>query len=241
MLVLFLFSLAWQQPVQACDGLSSALAHAREVRRQGGLSAAAAQLASVLQHRTPCVEASIAGWASTGWLEARATASGGGAKELLGPARSAIETLSAISARSRTWRVQSEYARAAITAAIAASQDERPEMLVYLVHARSLSDRLQLVGEEAEWPMPIDEIEGELWLEVDRYAEARAAYQRAIERSPHPSAWIGLARANHELGNSPAACEAYARASERAGGPLAAEARVYQASHACEGSRRSRP
>ena len=34
------------------------------------------------------------------------------------------------------------------------------------------------------WPLPIDEVEGELWLEVDRFTEARAAFERCRRRRP---------------------------------------------------------
>jgi hypothetical protein len=190
------------------------------------VAAAAPDLVSTAAAMPACVPLSVASWAVTGWLEARATASRGGAPEVLGPVRAVLATLEA-AARRATWRVQNEYARAAITAAIAASQDERPEMSVYLAHARGLSDRLALAGERAEWPLPIDELEGELWLEVDRYDEARAAYRRAVEAGAGPAALAGLARANDRLKDELAACDAYRRVLETADDPLASEARTY--------------
>jgi hypothetical protein len=203
-----------------------ALERASVRRNRAGVADAAPDLVSAAAAMPACVPLSVARWAVTGWLEARATASRGGAPEVLGPARAVLATLEA-AARRATWRVQNEYARAAITAAIAASQDERPEMSVYLAHARGLSDRLALAGERAEWPLPIDELEGELWLEVDRYDEARAAYRRAVAAGAGPSALVGLARASDRLNDEPAACDAYRRVLETADDPLASEARTY--------------
>lgn len=189
-----------------------------------------------MQQQPTCTPLSLANWAAAGWLEARATAARGGAPELVGPARAAIQRLTEVSGRSLAWRRHGEYAQAAIMAAIAASQDERPEMSLYLVHARALAERLTLTGEDAEWPLPINELEGELWLEVDRYAEARVAYQRAIDAFPYPAALVGLARASHELGDAQAACDTFRRASATAAGPLAEEARAYLSSETCNRS-----
>ena len=104
------------------------------------------------------------------------------------------------------------YADAAIRAAIDAAQDERDEMALYLAHARDLSSQLALLGGAAQWPLPIDEVEGELWFEVDRYVDARNAYERATRATNSPRAWIGLARAHVKLGETAAACDAYRHA-----------------------------
>jgi hypothetical protein len=205
---------------------SQALARASALRSRAGVAAATPELVSAAGKMPACLPLAIAGWAVTGWLEARATASKAGAPEVLGPARARLATLEAMSRRA-TWRVQNEYARAAITAAIAASQDERLEMGAYLVHARSLSDRLSLAGERAEWPLPIDELEGELWLEVDRFEEARTAYGRAVEAGGGPTALVGLARAADRLGDERAACGAYRRSLDSATDALAEEAQAY--------------
>ena len=84
-----------------------------------------------------------------------------------------------------------------------------------------------LAGEVAEWPLPIDELEGELWLEVDRYTEAREAYQRAVDAGGGPSALAGLARVSRRMNDERSACDAYRRAASAAAGVLAEEARAY--------------
>ncbi len=72
-------------------------------------------------------------------------------------------------------------------------------MALFLEHARALSVQMALTGAPARWPLPIDELEGELWFEVDRFTEARDAYERATKTTGQPAAWLGLARANARL------------------------------------------
>ena len=76
------------------------------------------------------------------------------------------------------------------------------------------------------WPLPIDEVEGELWFEVDRYVEARDAYERAVKGAASPNALVGLARAADKLGDRVAACSAYTRARGVPGLPAAAELEI---------------
>jgi len=78
----------------------------------------------------------------------------------------------------------------------------------------------------AQWPLPIDELEGELWLEVDRYPESRDAYARATRLKPSANAWVGLARANDKLGDVVGACAAYTQAQAFAGLPAAVEIEI---------------
>jgi len=142
--------------------------------------------------------------AMEGWRAARAIAPKGGALELLGPVNVRLKELDEIPGMS------ARYAETAIRAAVSAAQEERDEMALLLEHARSLSDLMGLAGgTPAEWPLPIDELEGELWLEVDRFPEARAAYEQATKLKPTPNAWIGLARAADKLGDIVTACRAY--------------------------------
>jgi tetratricopeptide (TPR) repeat protein len=141
--------------------------------------------------------------AMEGWRAARAIAPKGGALELLGPINVRLKELDEIPG------MPARYAETAIRAAVSAAQEEREEMALLLEHARSLSDLLELAGTPAVWPLPIDELEGELWLEVDRFPEARDAYERATKLKPTPNAWIGLARAADKLGDVVTACLAY--------------------------------
>src|SRR4029453_12769913 len=96
--------------------------------------------------------------AMEGWRAARAIAPKGGALELLGPVNIRLKELDEIPGMS------ARYAGRAIRGAVSAAQEERDEMGLLLEHARSLSDLLALAGTPAEWPLPIDELEGGLGL-----------------------------------------------------------------------------
>src|SRR5688500_19557960 len=85
---------------------------------------------------------------------------------------------------------------------------------------------MALAGAAPQSPLPIDELEGELWLEVDRYTEARDAYDRAVKARPTPNALIGLARASDKLGDVVGACAAYTRVRGMPGLPSAAELEI---------------
>jgi hypothetical protein len=180
--------------------------------------------------------------AQAAWEEARAVAAVGGAPNQLGPVTDRlkeIDRLRVMAARTPSVEgarlaLKLQYADAAARAAIAAAQDERDEMNVFLGHARSLDRQLSGIGGAASSPLPIDELEGELWLEVDRYDVAHEAYLRAIANGGGARAWLGLARANDRLGSTLAACDAYRRASTGAlGDAEKAEALNYLNSRAC--------
>jgi tetratricopeptide (TPR) repeat protein len=145
-----------------------------------------------------------------GWNAARAAAATGGTPESLAPAVRALQDLEKIAASSG-WRLQREYARALISAAMAAAQDEHGELDLYLTHARDLSERLRMSKAPAEWPLPIDEAEGELLFEVDRYPEAVRAFQRAVANAPRGGAYLGLARSAARLRDMALACDSYRR------------------------------
>jgi hypothetical protein len=147
--------------------------------------------------------------AMEGWTAARAIAPKGGAVELLGPVNLRLKALDAFP------DTAARYAEIAIRAAVSAAQDERDELGLLLAHARDLSNQMALIGAPAVFPLPIDELEGELWLEVDRVAEARDAYARATQSAPSPNAWIGLARASDRLGDVVTACRAYLTAASK--------------------------
>ena len=155
-----------------------------------------------------------------GWGAARALAPKGGAVELLGPVNLRLKALDAFRDTS------ARYAEIAIRAAVSAAQEERDELGLLLAHARDLSNQMELIGSPARFPLPIDELEGELWLEVDRFAESRDAYARASTSHPTPNAWIGLARASDRLGDVVTACRAYTTAASTQNLPSAVELEI---------------
>lgn len=145
--------------------------------------------------------------AMAGWRAAREIAPKGGAVDLLGPVNARLKELDAIP------NMSARYAEIAIRAAVSAAQEEREEMGLLLAHARDLSNQMGLgAGTPPEWPLAIDELEGELWFEVERFTESRDAYERAAKQRGTPNAWIGLARAADKLGDTVTACRAYTTA-----------------------------
>ncbi len=157
----------------------------------------------------------------SGWRAARALVSVGGAVEHLGAVKEYLNDIERIRAAAAGMASMDgarlvltvRYADAAVRAAIAAAQDERDDMDLFLRHARAIDEQLAALGRPASAPLPIDELEGELWLEVDRYEAAHEAYLRAIANGGRARAWLGLARVNDRLGSTLAACDAYRRAS----------------------------
>ena len=172
------------------------------------------------QSPKPVADSEVKRVAMAGWLAARALAPKGGAIDLLGPVNARLKELDQMS------NISARYAEIAIRAAVSAAQEERDEMQLLLTHARDLSNQMGMAGTPAEWPLPIDELEGELWLEVDRFEEARAAYERATKVAPTPNAWIGLARAADKLGDTVTACRAYLSVKGTQGLPAAVDLEV---------------
>ncbi|MGE0459795.1 MAG: alpha/beta fold hydrolase [Vicinamibacterales bacterium] len=177
-------------------------------------AAAAETLRAAWSDVQMCPELATALVAVDGWIEARRLAPLGGAPDRLGPINGLLRRLdedrAALAATSVLGRLNL-YAEAALRAAVAAAQDERDEMQAYLVHARDLATALAAAGQPM-WPLPIDELEGELWLEADRFADARAAFARAASAGRGARGALGLARSLDRMGERAAACAAYERA-----------------------------
>lgn len=173
-----------------------------------------------------CVLSKIARLSLLGWVEARKLAPAGGAVALLGPASRSLGELDALA--SLEIGIEAEYAQTAIRAAIAAAQDERPEVALLLVHARDLAERLTARGRRAVWPRSYNLVAGELWLEVDRYEDARLAFDRAVRAEESPIALVGLAEALSKLNRHDEACAAYRRV-RGAAGRLSDQTRMYLA------------
>ena len=175
---------------------------------------------SFQQPLKPVPDSEVQRVALAGWRAARALAPKGGAIDQLGPVNVRLKELDQMP------NIAARYAEIAIRAAVSAAQEERDEMQLLLTHARDLSNQMGMAGTPAEWPLAIDELEGELWLEVDRFEEARAAYQQAVNKRPTPNAWIGLARSADKLGDTVTACLAYSKASSNAGLPSEVELEI---------------
>ena len=176
--------------------------------------------ALIQQPAKPVPDSEVQRVAMAGWVAARALAPKGGAIDLLGPVNVRLKELDQMP------NTSARYAEIAIRAAVSAAQEERDEMALLLTHARDLSNQMGLAGAPAEWPLPIDELEGELWLEVDRFTEARDAYERATRTRPTPNAWIGLGRAAAKLGDTVTACRAYTNAGTTQGLPQQVELEI---------------
>ena len=170
--------------------------------------------------RQPVPDADVQRVAMAGWLAARALAPKGGAVDQLGPVNVRLKELDQMP------NISARYAEIAIRAAVSAAQEEREEMALLLTHARDLSNQMGLAGTPAQWPLAIDELDGELWLEVDRFEEARDAYDRATRTRPTPNAWIGLARSADKLGDTVTACRAYTTAASSPGLPPQVELEI---------------
>lgn len=205
-------SAGWLQPAPCHEAEVRALILAQEHVARGDDAAAEAQLSGA---GPVCARRRIAKLALEGWAQARALAAGGGAVDLQGPVRRTLEGLRELAAQTE-WGLEVEYAETVIGAAIAAAQDERPEMELLLTHARDLSERLLQRNRQAQWPRQFNLAAGELWFEVDRYADAVAAYERALRGDTSPLALVGLARALARLGRMEEACATYRRASDAA-------------------------
>lgn len=161
-----------------------------------------------------CVARRLAQMAVAGWIEARSLTRVGGDPAQLGTVNEilgSLERLGSDTATSFDQRLEIAYAVAAVRAAVAAAQDERPEMEVFLAHARDMARSLSGARAPALWPVGIDDLEGELWLEVDWYDQARAAFERAAATGTRARPVVGLARTLRRLGDA-AACATFARA-----------------------------
>jgi tetratricopeptide (TPR) repeat protein len=173
-----------------------------------------------------CAELGTASWAGTGWIRAAMAASQGGSSESLEPVLAAVEVLESGPLAATPGRA---YAVALLRAAAAAAQHERQEMRVWIEHAEGLSHRLP--AGERPWPLPFDVAEGELWIAVEDYDLAQAAFERALAAAPTPIAMRGLGRARARRGDVPGACPPFRRALElaadRPDGSIAQEARAF--------------
>jgi hypothetical protein len=142
-----------------------------------------------------------------GLVDAREAFDDGGTVAALTPVYGAIEGLATLS---QGRRGSAEIARLVLQAAAAAAQSERDEMRLYLETAI----QMELIQGAAGLPgaplVSTTEIAGDLWLQVDRYEDARQVYDDAADRvGPSLRNMLGSARASRRLKNVLAACTSY--------------------------------
>ena len=204
---------------QCRDGQLSVVTTVRELLERGDDAVARQAAESLSPDSASCPTLELTRLAISGWFEARALAAFGGTADRLGPVNATLAGLEklapepgATAVQREAFALQVEYAQTSLKAAIAAAQDERPEMELLLEHARDLVQRLEQRATRAAWPRPFNILVGELWFEVDRYDDARAAYERAVQSDGSAVALVGLARAQARLGRVEQACATYKRA-----------------------------
>ena len=162
-----------------------------------------------------------------GLVDAREAFEDGGTVADLTPVYGAIEALATLS---QGRRGSAEIARFVLQAAAAAAQSERDEMRLYLETAM----QMELIQSAAGLPgaplVSATEIAGDLWLQVDRYEEARQMYDDAADRvGPSLRNMVGSARASGRLKDVLAACTSYGGLLETWGSRPGAPAEIAEA------------
>ncbi len=142
-----------------------------------------------------------------GLVDARDAFRDGGTVAALAPVHGAIEALAALS---QGRRGSAEIARLVLQAAAAAAQNERGEMRLYLETAMQMEVIQSAAGLPGAPLVSATEIAGDLWLQVDRYEDARQVYADAADRvGPSLRIMVGSARASSRLKDVLAACTSY--------------------------------
>jgi pimeloyl-ACP methyl ester carboxylesterase len=197
------------------DAAKALIAAAQQDLARADDGAAAKRLQVGGRGAAGCDEIGVAALAVDGWVEARRLALVAGAPDALERMREVLALLNSVRASRPPTALLAQaaaYADAVLRASVAAAQDEREEMQLYLTHARSLAESLRLARVDRPWPLPIDLVDGELWLEVDRFAEARDAFLRAGDGPLAARAALGLGAALERLADVKGACSAFRRA-----------------------------
>jgi pimeloyl-ACP methyl ester carboxylesterase len=215
------------QPDPCADAAAqAALADARRDLDHADDAGAAERLQRAVERVGRCHEVGLAALAVDGWVEARRLALVGGAPDALARMRDTLARIDTVRAARPPTALLSQlaaYADAVLRAAVAAAQDERDEMQVYLAHARTLADSLGLARVARPWPLPIDVAAGELWLEVDRFSDARDAFARVTDEGLAARVALGSGQVLERVSDQAGACTAYRRAALGGLAPAATE------------------
>jgi hypothetical protein len=103
-----------------------------------------------------------------------------------------------------------ELLRVTVRAAIAAGQEEHPELELLLMHASDLEERLLRSGQLVLPFAPVAEIAGDLFHQANRFEQARRRYSDALIARPNRArAFLGIARASVRLDDPNGATNAY--------------------------------
>ena len=103
-----------------------------------------------------------------------------------------------------------ELLRVIVRAAMAAGQEEHPELELLSMHASDLEERLLRSGQLALPFAPVAEIAGDLFYQANRFDQARRRYSDALIARPNRARSIlGIARASVRLDDRKAATDAY--------------------------------
>lgn len=154
-----------------------------------------------------CRDAEIAAVYLRGLDAAIDAYSQGGSPESLAPVRDAVASLEV---RGASLPGPAQIARFVLLAAAAAAQSEREEMALLLDQALRLEALQRAAGQPGAPVIAALEAAGDLWLQVHRYEDARAAYRRAEqELGARPRVTLGLARVEARLKDVGAACLRY--------------------------------
>jgi hypothetical protein len=190
-----------------------------------------------------CAETAVPYWYLHGVIAAREAYRFGGSPESLEPVKIAIAQLESHTAETRA----AEIARIVLMAASAAAQSEREEMGLLLAHAIDLERQQRLAGLPGAPIVAAQEVAGDLWLQVHRFAEARDAFLTASQQGgPTRRVTLGLARTLFRLGDLTGSCEQYqtlVAAWPQAGGelPELTEARTFLRRPECRKRPESQP
>lgn len=153
-----------------------------------------------------CQGADVARHYLQGLVSARDAYRYGGSPESLAPVRAAASALEAHARES----IPAEIARSVLLAASAAAQSEREEMALFLEQARDLERQVRGSGNDGAPLISAFEIAGDLWLQVHRFEDARAAYLEAVEQvGSTRRTTLGLARTAFRLNDLVSACDRY--------------------------------
>lgn len=199
----------------ALDALRQAAARVDVGDEAGALAVLRAQYGD-----EACRGVVVAAWALRGWITAQAAADRGGTPVSLADTTAALDTLATLGPGVS----EAGYAAALLHAAVAAAQDERDELRLWLEQARDVSRRLATGAAAPRWPSPIDRAEGDLWHRVDDFELAETAFTAAVAADDTVASWRGLARARDRRGNRSGACAAFRTVAARA--PAGSTARV---------------